>query len=69
MHACSLHVCNDVLHHLLFIVIYSRGSVMILCASNVVQTKIDLSSCLRHQFGYVLFYALKLPNGFQSVDR
>jgi hypothetical protein len=42
---------------------------MILCASNVVQTKTDLSPCLRHQFGYVLFYAIKLPNGFQSVDR
>jgi hypothetical protein len=42
---------------------------MVLCTSNVIQTKTDLSSCLRHPFGYVLFYALKLPNGFQSVDR
>jgi hypothetical protein len=42
---------------------------MVLCTSNVIQTKTDLSSCLRHLFGYVLFYALKLPNGFQSVDR
>jgi hypothetical protein len=26
--------------------------------------KTDLSSCLRHPFGYVLFYVLKFPNGF-----
>jgi hypothetical protein len=42
---------------------------MTLCTSNVIQTKTDLSSCLRHSFSNVLFYALKLPNGFQSVDR
>jgi hypothetical protein len=29
----------------------------------LVKIKTDLSSCLRHPFGYVLFYALKLPNG------
>jgi hypothetical protein len=69
MHACLLHVCNHALLHLLFIAIYSRGSVMVLCTDNVIQTKADLPSCLRHPFGYVLFYALKLPNGFQSVDR
>jgi hypothetical protein len=64
MHACSLHICNHALLHLLFIVIYSRGSVMVLCTNNVIQIKTDLSSCSRHLFGYVLFYVLKLPNGF-----
>jgi hypothetical protein len=29
-----------------------------------IQIKIDLSSRLRHLFGYVTFYTLKLPNGF-----
>jgi hypothetical protein len=33
---------------------------MALCTCNFVQIKIDLSSCLRHPFGYVLSYALKL---------
>jgi hypothetical protein len=42
---------------------------MVLCTSDVIQIKVDLSSCLRHPFGYVLFYALKLSNGFESVDR
>jgi hypothetical protein len=37
---------------------------MVLCTGNVIQIKTDLSSCLRHPFGYVLFYALKLLNGF-----
>jgi hypothetical protein len=37
---------------------------MVLCTGNVIQIKADLSSCLRHPFGYVLFYTLKLPNGF-----
>jgi hypothetical protein len=37
---------------------------MDLCTSNVIKTKTDLSSCIHHPFGYVLFYALKLPNGF-----
>jgi hypothetical protein len=35
---------------------------MALCMCNFI--KIDLSSHLRHPFGYVLFYTLKLPNGF-----
>jgi hypothetical protein len=39
MHACSLHVCNHALLHLLFIVAYPRGSVMVLCACNFVQIK------------------------------
>jgi hypothetical protein len=42
---------------------------MILCTSNVIYTKTDLLSRPRRLFGYVLSYALKLPNGFQSVDR
>jgi hypothetical protein len=37
---------------------------MVLCACNFVQIMTDLSSCLRYLFGYVLFYVLKLPNGF-----
>jgi hypothetical protein len=37
---------------------------MVLCTNNVIQIKTDLSSCSRHLFGYVLFYVLKLPNGF-----
>jgi hypothetical protein len=42
---------------------------MVLCTSDVIQIKTDLSSCLCHPFGYVLFYTLKLPNGFESIDR
>jgi hypothetical protein len=37
---------------------------MVSCTCNFVQEKADLSSCLRHPFGYVLFCALKLLNGF-----
>jgi hypothetical protein len=37
---------------------------MALCTRNFIRIKTDLSSCLRHLFGYVLFYVLKLPNGF-----
>jgi hypothetical protein len=37
---------------------------MVLCMSNVIQTKTDISSCIRRPFGYVLFYVLKLPNDF-----
>jgi hypothetical protein len=29
----------------------------------------DDSSCLRHPFGYVPFYVLKLLNDFQPVDK
>jgi hypothetical protein len=35
---------------------------MVLCTSNVIKTKTDLSSCLHHPFDYALFYVLKLPN-------
>jgi hypothetical protein len=42
---------------------------MALCTSDVIQINTDLSSCLRRLFGYVLFYALKFPNGFESVGR
>jgi hypothetical protein len=35
------------------------------CARAIfIKIKTDLSSCLRHPFGYVLFYTLKFPNGF-----
>jgi hypothetical protein len=32
-----------------------------------IQIKTDLSSCLRHLFGYVTFCTLKLPNGFSLL--
>jgi hypothetical protein len=52
MHACLLHVYDHALLHLLFNVIYARGSVMVLCTCNFIQIEIDLSSCLCHLFGY-----------------
>jgi hypothetical protein len=39
MHACLLHIYDHALLHLLFIVIYPRGSVMALCTCNFVQDK------------------------------
>jgi hypothetical protein len=32
-----------------------------------IQIKTDPSSCLRHLFGYVTFYLLKLPNSFSLL--
>jgi hypothetical protein len=37
---------------------------MVLCTGNVIQTKTDLSSCICHPFGYVLFYVFKAPKWF-----
>jgi hypothetical protein len=41
MHACLLHVYDHALLHLLFIVIYHGGSVMVSCTCNFIQTKTD----------------------------
>jgi hypothetical protein len=40
---------------------------MVLRTCIFVQTKIDPSSCLRHLFGYVTFFPLKLPNSFSLL--
>jgi hypothetical protein len=64
MHACLLHIYNRALLYLscLLFILEDRSW---LCARAIfVQVKTDLSSRLRHPFGYVLFYTLKLPNGF-----
>jgi hypothetical protein len=37
MHACLLHIYDHAFLHLLFIVIYPRGSVMALCTCNFIQ--------------------------------
>jgi hypothetical protein len=37
---------------------------MALRTCDFAKIEIDLSSCLHHPFGYVMFCTLKLPNGF-----
>jgi hypothetical protein len=65
MHAYLLHIYDhDFTLFIVYCYLSSRMGHDFAHVRVFVQIEIDLSSCLRHPFGYILFYTLKLPNGF-----
>jgi hypothetical protein len=65
MHACLLQIYNHdppLFIQLWFILDNQLWS----CAALLFRIKIDLSSCLRHAFGYILFTCFKAPEWYSD---